>query len=50
VAINGLVVAHSRLRITPWIGGQMKLSTMPAAMAAKAVTIGTNRLPAKNPR
>ena len=32
------------------MGGQMKASTMPTAIAAKPVTIGTNRLPAKKPR
>ena len=32
------------------MGGQMKASTMPRAIAAKPVTIGTNRFPAKKPR
>ena len=32
------------------IGGQTKLSAMPAAIVAKAVAIGTKRLPAKKPR
>ena len=32
------------------MGGQRKASTMPSAMAPKAVTMGTNRLPAKKPR
>ena len=32
------------------IGGQMKLSRTPAAITANAVIIGTERLPAKNPR
>jgi len=31
-------------------GGQMKDSTSPSAIAANAVTIGTNLFPAKNPR
>ena len=32
------------------MGGQTKASTMPTTIAANAVTIGTNRLPAKKPR
>ena len=32
------------------MGGQTNASTIPSAIAANAVTIGTNRLPAKKPR
>src|SRR5918999_872731 len=32
------------------IGGQTKLSTIPTTIAANAVRIGTDRLPAKKPR
>ena len=32
------------------MGGQMNARTIPTAIAANAVTIGTNRLPAKKPR
>jgi hypothetical protein len=36
--------------MTRAIGGQMRLRAVPATMQARAVTIGTNRLPEKNPR
>ena len=51
-ATRGLPYAAYRenTSIALWTGGHTRLSTTPMPMAANAVTIGTNRLPAKNPR
>ena len=39
-----------KLSMPPWIGGQITDSTTPSTMAARAVMMGTKRLPAKKPR
>ena len=49
-AAFALITSFAVFSMKSPIGGQTKASTTPRAMAANAVTIGTNRLPAKKAR